>query len=454
MLAKTTTRLYEAQESIAEQERGRSRIRRANLTAALSIGFRGTMLLSSFLYVPATIHYLGPERYGLWVAMTSVITLLSFADCGMGFSLMNDIAYSIGRGSDGSAHKAISSTFFVLSAIAVLGCLVFTTASFFIPWQAVFHTRTALQATEAAHATEAIVIGFLFTLPFTTVQRVQAAHQEGYRTQSWEIGGVLLSLVALLGAIHIHAGLAVLAIAFSSGPLLATVLNWVEYFGVRRPSEFPRVSSFDFQLARRIAREGWYFLILQFAGIAVFSLDSFIILHYFGEEAFGKYSLVYKLFQVAPALAGVWLAALWPAYAEAIARGDRKWVRHTLLRSTLLGALGTGVVSAGVAVLARPVIHIWTGAEVAPTPWLLAGLAVFSVILVGTSSVAVYLSGSNYIKGQAIMAAVHAGVSVVLKMLLCKYGDISGAIWGTNVAYLLVVIPTFSVVAPRLTRKL
>jgi hypothetical protein len=54
----------------------------ANLTAIVSIGFRGTMLLNSFLYVPATIHYLGPERYGLWVAMTSIITLIAFADCG------------------------------------------------------------------------------------------------------------------------------------------------------------------------------------------------------------------------------------------------------------------------------------------------------------------------------------------------------------------------------------
>ena len=454
MFAKATTRTYEEEESTAERERGRSRIRRAHLTAIASIGFRGAMMVSSFVYIPATVHYLGPARYGLWVAMTSVITLLSFADCGLGFSLMNDIAHSIGRGSEGPVGKAISSTFFVLSAIAAGGCLLFTAAYFFIPWQAAFHARTALEATEAAHATAAIVIGFLLTIPFTTVQRVQAAHQEGYKTQSWEIGDVLLSLAALLGAIRIHAGLPVLAIAFSGGPLLAMVLNWIEYFGIRRPAEFPRVSLFDFRLARRIAGEGGYFLILQVAGIAVFSIDSFLILHYFGEEAFGKYSLVYKLFQVTPALVGVWTAALWPAYAEAIARGDRKWVRRTVVRSTVVGALGTGVVSLGIALLARPVVRVWTGTEVAPTPWLLAGLALFSVILVGTSAIAVYLSGSNYIKGQAIMAAVHASVSVVLKIVLCKYGDISGAIWGTNFAYLLVIIPTLCVVVPRLTGKL
>src|SRR4051812_32940172 len=65
--------------SEAEVERGQKRVWRINLTAAASIGFRAALWLSGFIYVPLTIHYLGPERYGLWVAMTSVMALLAFA---------------------------------------------------------------------------------------------------------------------------------------------------------------------------------------------------------------------------------------------------------------------------------------------------------------------------------------------------------------------------------------
>jgi O-antigen/teichoic acid export membrane protein len=433
-------------------ERGRQRIVRANLTAFASIGFRAALLLSGILYIPATIRYLGPDRYGLWVAMTSVITLLAFADCGLGFSLMNDVAHSIGAGTKDSVRRSISSTFFVLAGIGLAGCIAFALVYRLIPWQSAFRTHTAIEATEASRAVAVIVCGFLLTLPFTTVQRVQSAHQEGFRTQFWEIGGVALSLLGLFGAIRLHAGLPVLAVVFTAGPLLATLMNWLFYFLIRRPAELPTWRFFDALLARRIASEGGYFLILQIAGVAAFSIDTFIVLHYFGQAAFAKYSLVAKLFQVAPALAGVWFAALWPAYAEAIARGDHEWVRRTLRRSTLVSAGGCALALCGVAILARPVIHVWTGVEVEPSARVLAGWLVYWVLITGASSIAAYLNGSGFIRGQAVLVTVGAAFAVVLKLALCKYWDISGAIWGTNLAYLLVVIPVYCVIVPRLTR--
>jgi len=434
-------------------DRGRQRLRRINLTAAAAIGFRAALLLSGFIYVPLTVHYLGPERYGLWVAMTSVMTLLAFADCGIGYGLMNHVAYAIGHGAQDSIRKSVSSTFFVLGAIALLGCLLFAAAYPAIPWQALFRTRTQVDTAEASQAVAVIVVSFLFTLPFTTVQRVQSAYQEGFETQVWEIAGVGLSLFGLLAAIRLHAGLPVLAVAFSLGPLAAVVLNWLVYFWIRRPEQVPAWGLLDFQLARKIVHEGGYFFILQIAGIVVFSLDSFIVLHYFGQAALGKYSLVAKLFQVTPALAGVWFAPLWPAYADSIARGDFDWVRRTLLRSTVAASLACAVFSCGAALFARLIIRIWTGIDVDPSAWLLAGFVVFSVILVGTSAISTYLNGSNFIRGQALLAIAHGAMSVILKIALCKYWSISGVIWGTNLSYLFLVLPTYFVIVPRLMRQ-
>jgi len=381
------------------------------------------------------------------------VTLLAFADCGLGFSLMNHVAYSVGRGMDDLVRRSISSTFFVLAGIGLVGCLIFAWAYPWIPWASIFRTRTLLESTEASRAVAVIVGGFLLTLPFTTVQRVQSAYQEGFKTQVWEIAGVAVSLAGLLFAIRLHASLPVLAVVFTSGPLLAMVVNWTVHFVLVRPEHLPVFRLVDAGLARRIGREGGYFLILQVAGIAVFSTDSFIVLHFYGPAAFGKYILVAKIFQVMPALVGVWLGALWPAYSDAIARGDHAWVRRTLMPSTVLASGACAVASCSVAILARPVIHIWTGTEVDPSARLLAGWVVYWVLVTGTNSIATYLNGSGFIKGQAILCTLHAGLSVLLKVILCKYWDISGAVWGTNLAYLLVILPAYVVIVPRLTRR-
>jgi O-antigen/teichoic acid export membrane protein len=436
-----------------EAERGSLRNRRVHLTAAASLGFRGVILLSGFLYIPLTVRYLGPARYGLWVAITSIVTLLAFADCGIGFGLMNDVAYSIGRGGDGDCRKSISSTFYVLVAIALVGCLAFLLASPFVSWQDVFRTRTLVEAVEARRAVGAVVVGFLLTLPFTTVQRVQYARQVGYHSQLWEAAGAVFGLFGILIAIRLHAGLPVLAIVFCAGPFLALVLNWLVYFLMLHPHQFPDVRLIDFGVARKIVRDGWYFSILQISGVLVFSIDSFVVLHYFGQAASGQYNLVARLFLVLPALAGVWLAPLWPAYADSIARGDREWVRSTLLRSTLIATMGCAAVSCALALVARPLIRLWTGAEIHPSVWLLSGFALYSTLLCGAGSIAAYLNGSNFIKRQAVLVASHAVLSVALKIGLSKYWDISGAVWGTNVSFLLVVIPAYYVIVPGLIRK-
>jgi O-antigen/teichoic acid export membrane protein len=42
--------------------------------------------------VPLTLTYLGSERYGMWMAISSIVALLAFADFGLGNGLVNAIA--------------------------------------------------------------------------------------------------------------------------------------------------------------------------------------------------------------------------------------------------------------------------------------------------------------------------------------------------------------------------
>src|SRR6476469_9278329 len=100
--------------SPSEKDRGRHRLQRVNLTIIASVGFRGAMWLSGLIYVPLTVQYLGPGRFGLWVAMISVMTLLAFSDCGIGYGLINHVVYAAGSRETDSVRAAISSTFAVL----------------------------------------------------------------------------------------------------------------------------------------------------------------------------------------------------------------------------------------------------------------------------------------------------------------------------------------------------
>src|SRR5208283_4384594 len=67
-----------------EQGRSRERYRRAALTTLTSVLARVITVSTSLITVRLTIRYLGTERYGLWMTITSVVSFLIFADLGIG----------------------------------------------------------------------------------------------------------------------------------------------------------------------------------------------------------------------------------------------------------------------------------------------------------------------------------------------------------------------------------
>ncbi len=64
--------------------RSRERYRRASLSTIAAGLSKVVSILTGLITVPLTIKYLGAERYGLWMTISSTIAMLTFADLGIG----------------------------------------------------------------------------------------------------------------------------------------------------------------------------------------------------------------------------------------------------------------------------------------------------------------------------------------------------------------------------------
>src|SRR5271168_4802514 len=91
-------------------DRGLERYRRAGITAYASFLSKALTIIISFASVPLTVHYLGAERYGVWLTISSLITWLSMTDFGLaGNALVNVLAEASGRDDrEGAQHYAAS----------------------------------------------------------------------------------------------------------------------------------------------------------------------------------------------------------------------------------------------------------------------------------------------------------------------------------------------------------
>src|SRR3954467_2989232 len=83
---------FRAFDTSTSNGRSLERYRRIALTSAAS--FIGKLIHSAvlFLSVPVAVSYLGKERYGLWMTISSIIAMFGFTDFGLGHGLMSTLS--------------------------------------------------------------------------------------------------------------------------------------------------------------------------------------------------------------------------------------------------------------------------------------------------------------------------------------------------------------------------
>jgi O-antigen/teichoic acid export membrane protein len=434
--------------------RSAERLRRAALTGAASIGGRVLTTLTLLISVPLTLNYLGEERYGMWVTLSSIIAMLALADFGVGYGMMNRVAAAHGRSDHEGARAAIAGGFYILLAIAGVFALALGLGAPTVGWHRLYQVGSAAAVREAAPATVAFALCFLVGLPLSVIARVREAYQEGFVNALFNAGGALLALLSLVLAVRARASLPVLVLAVAGVPLVTAAANGIWLFGRQRPWLRPRWASLRAGASSSVVGLGSLFFLLQAEAAITFGSDPFIAAQVLGPAAVTHYSVPARLFNFPFLLLTLVLAPLWPAYAEAVARGDRSWVRRTLGRSLLL-AFGAALVAAVVLVLgARPILRLWLGHDMAPSRSLILGLGCATVLLAVGEALGVFLNGLSALRFQAVCGAVMAACAIPVKVMLARRYGVGGLVWGTVAVFGLFSALPLALYARRLLRDL
>jgi O-antigen/teichoic acid export membrane protein len=423
--------------------RSKERLRRIVINSGTSLFVRMITAFTALISVPLTVHYLGIERFGLWMTISSVIVLLGFADLGLGNGLVNAVAEANGHDDRLSAQKAVASTFFFLTVIAMLILTVFFVVYPFISWSSVFNVTSDLAIGESGPAMMVFILCFALNLPLGVAQRVQMGYQEGYINTLWQAAGSVFGLLALLLAIKVNASLPWLVLIFGGTPVLVSGLNSAMEFGKRRLWLMPVPQHFLWSVGKTILSGGLLFFVLSVFSLLGLASDNLIIAQVLGAQAVASYAVTQKLFTALQFFNFV-SYALWPVFGEALARSDYDWARRAYNRSLLIG-IGSAIVTiAPLLLFGQKIIGWWAGPEVVPGVELLVGSAGWFLISTYGSAVSPLLnSRTGLLRKQVIIQLLSAIISIGLKILLAHYWQSSGVIWGGVIGYgIFFVIPT------------
>ena len=153
----------------------------------------------------------------------------------------------------------------------------------------------------------------------------------------------------------------------------------------------------DFAELRVILKTGTLFFVQQLCALSLFTAPAVLISAILGAAAVVPFNLAQRLFSLLLVIPNGILPPLWPAYAEAKAKGDWAWISRTLYRS--LGAVTglTIVPMAVVAYFARDLLRLWTGSHeqsvILPSALLVGMLFVWNALVVMQQPLRVHAGG-------------------------------------------------------------
>src|SRR4051794_5371419 len=434
--------------------RSKERFRRASLSAVTSFGSKGIALLTTAISVPLTLGYLGSERFGVWMTLSAIVALLGFTDLGLGNSLLNGVAHAAGREDRPLIRTNVSNGLAMLLGVAAGFGVLFAVAYRFIPWDGIFNVQSTAAIDEAGPAAAALVLCFLVSMPASAYPQVRLGLQQGYGNSGFVAAGNIAAVGLVFAAIQLQLGLPWLVLAVGGAPVVATLVNGVALLW-RAPWLRPRLHDVRRAIARTLLRVGLLFLILQLAAAVAFTSNSIIIAAMLGPSAVAEYAVVSKLFLIPAVLVSLALAPLWPAYREALSRGDIGWARRTFGRSLRLSVAVAASSSAVLVVFGMPIISVWVGtSSVQPSFALILAVGVWTTLAAVGTALSMFLNGAQVMRFLVITAVVMATANVVLSIALTARIGISGVVWGSVIAYTLFMLIPSSVYLPRIFARL
>ena len=413
---------------------GRERYRRAGLTAFTSYFAKVLVILTGLVSVPLTISYLGAERYGVWLTISSLMMWVALTDFGLaGYALVNVLSEAAGKGDREAARHYSASAFWALVAIGLVVGIVFIAAFPSIPWRAVFRVSDATSTEELAATCALVLALFVINLPLSLLRSLYNAYQDGYWVNIWGIASGIMSLLGLIIVTRFHGGLPELVIAISGLPALVLVANTYDAFVRRYPWLAPAPSAIRWSCIRRLLKLGGTYMIMQLAALGIYQSQAMIITQMLGPPYVVVFVVTYKVLALPVDLVYMGTVPFIAAFGEAKARHDWKWIKGAYKNAGFASIVLGLPLAAALALVAKPLIRFWAGPAAVPDPHLVLWLFIYTA-----SGVCLMMAGQ-------LLCGVQRLKSLTLSIVLCAVGCVAlgitfAAWWGlSGIAFAMVL---------------
>ena len=405
---------------------------------------------SGLALIPLAVGYLGTERYGIWVTISSLVAVLQLIDFGIGNALIKLTADNNTKRDKKSLACLVISSFLVLATISVIFLIVSLLIIANIDLNSFLNFSHPNVATEAQYCLYTFVTIFALNFPLTICQPIRLGLQQGYKNGIYNSFGYLVNFLAIFIATQMEASLSILTTASMIGTIGCNLLNIIN---MRKLLSNQCFRWYDLgQTTFLFIKRSRYFFVLQIFGIISYNLDNIVIATYLDPSYVSEYAMALKIFSLPNMILTLFFSGLWAAYADADGSADGNWIREMSRRAFKVSLIFSTITSLLMLIAAPWLIYFLSQGLVTSNYLLFSGMAIWGILSAIGGATASLLNGLHEIKLQTIMAFIGATINISLSIALTKVIGVSGPIWGTIIS-LGITYPILIIHANRITTR-
>ena len=400
---------------------------------------KGIAFILLFVAIPLTLPYLGAERFGVFMTVLSYAAILTFFDLGIGNALIGDIARHNAAKDEKALRLSLSSGLLMLVFLGVLMGSAGLAVALYVPPDLLFKNLSIEHHDEVRASLVVFVLAYAASIPLQGMQRVMQGLQKSYVAHAASAALATTALILLLIASSRHAGIPVLIAIAYAVPLLAPLAYAAFLFREYVPWGWLGWPAL-WAGARRLFGLGGLFFLLQLGAVVGWGMDGALTSALLGAASAGTLAIVQRLFQLITYPLAIVNAPLWPAYADALARADKAFIRKTFRRSLIYTFSFAVLAAIGLCVLREPIQALWIGKGVILPTELVFLVAAWTVVEATGNAFAMYLNGMLIIKPQLYVNLFFIVLSLTLKYFAITNFGLVGIPAAALIAYLIAVI--------------
>jgi O-antigen/teichoic acid export membrane protein len=429
------------------------RNRRIKSTIVSGVLLKPLTQISALIVPYLLVHNLGGPRYGVFEATIAAAAMLTFTNAGLTLGLLNRLIDCHVSDDRQLARRYMSSLMVTLAGVVTVALIAWAICSWTIPWARVLKVTTAVNHDEIKRAVfiagAATLLGMVFNLP--TV--VYTAYQELTASNFWDAGSKFLVLAATLAVVHRRWGLIGAALATCCVPTVASLIN-MSWIFIKRPWLRPTMALFDRRLVWSSLSDGLLLSLLQLSVALLFQADKFVIGAVVGAAAVPPYAFVGRFFLAAYGVCNLLMAPLWPAYGEALRRGDSSWAIRAMRTSQWFTGAVTIFAAVVMLVWGNSILRFWSRGEVTfASRSLMLAVACTFALRIWVDSRSQLLNSVNYLRPQVFFFLLHSVLNLGVAILAGKRFGAEGVAWSTPITSLMTSAWGYPVLVRRYLRR-